>query len=297
MSDKIKLKDLFSGLQKQIEARFSTNREFIKHPGSKGDSLENVWIEWLREYLPNRYCVDKAFVIDSKGQLSHQLDLVIYDQHFTPFVFKQDGISYIPAEGVYAVFEVKPDLKGSVKVKNESISYIEYAGRKIASVRNLHRTTTSIIDRGHKNPPRPLTKIIGGLLAVEGNISHKTVEKQLKSLKSLETIDMGCAVSAGSFYVNYEGKEEPSPNDLNGIVKDLFEQNKFEEMEQLFEKRISDYYKTRSVHEIEFSEPGHSLVTFFLQLSRYLQQSIGSVAAIDLGAYAKAVKFEIDEEL
>ncbi len=297
MSDRIKLKDLFSGLQKQIEARFSTNRKFIKHPGSKGDSLENVWIEWLREYLPNRYCVDKAFVIDSKGQLSHQLDLVIYDQHFTPFVFKQDGISYIPAEGVYAVFEVKPDLKGSVKVKNESISYIEYAGRKIASVRNLRRTSTGIIDRGYKYPPRPLTKIIGGLLAVESNISQKTIEKQLKSLKPLETFDMGCAVAGGSFYVDYEGKEEPLPNDLDKTVRDLFEQNKLKEIEHLFEKRISDYYKTRSMHEIEFSEPEHSLVTFFLQLSRYLQQSIGSVAAIDLGAYAKAVKFEIDEEL
>jgi Domain of unknown function (DUF6602) len=297
MSEKIKLKDLFSGLQKQIEARFSTNRKFIKHSGSKGDSLENVWIDWLREYLPNRYCVDKAFVIDSKGQLSHQLDLVIYDQHFTPFVFKQDGISYIPVEGVYAVFEVKPDIKGSVKVKNESISYIKYAGRKIASVRKLHRTSTSIIDRGHKHPPRPLTKIIGGLLAVESNMSHKTVEKQLKSLKPLETFDMGCAVAAGSFYLNYEGKESPPPNDLNRIVKGLFEQNKFKEIEQLLEKRISDYYDTRSIQEIEFSQPEHSLVTFFLQLSRYLQQSIGSVAAIDLGAYAKAVKFEIDEEL
>ena len=297
MSDKIKLKDLFSGLQKQIEVRFSTNREFIKHPGSKGDSLENVWIEWLREYLPNRYCVDKAFVIDSKGKLSHQLDLVIYDQHFTPFVFKQDGVSYIPVEGVYAVFEVKPDLKGSVKVKNDSISYIEYAGRKIASVRKLHRTSTSIIDRGHKYPPRPLTKIIGGLLSVESNISNKTVEKQLKSLKPLESIDMGCAVSAGSFYLNYEGIENPPPNDLNRIVKDLFDQNKFKEIEKLLEKGISDYYTTRSIQEIEFSVPELSLVTFFLQLSRYLQQSIGTVAAIDLGAYAKAVKFEIDEEL
>jgi hypothetical protein len=268
MSDKIKLKDLFSGLQKQIEVRFSTNREFIKHPGSKGDSLENVWIEWLREYLPNRYCVDKAFVIDSKGQLSHQLDLVIYDQHFTPFVFKQDGVSYIPAEGVYAVFEVKPEINKG---------YIEYAGEKIGSVRKLYRTSTNIIDRGKTYDPRPLTKIIGGILAIESTISNDTMEKHLKSLKDSESFDMGCAVITGSFYVELEGREDPDIQDFN--------------------KRITNYYKDRVVKNIEFSQPEHSLVTFFLQLSRYLQQSIGSVAAIDLGAYAKAVKFEIDEEL
>lgn len=297
MSEKINLKDLFSGLQKQVEARFSTNRKFIKHPGSKGDSLENVWIDWLREYLPNRYCVDKAFVIDCKGQLSHQLDLVIYDQHFTPFVFRQDGVTYIPAEGVYAVFEVKPDLNGSVKVKGESISYIEYAGRKVASVRKLHRTSTNIIDRGHKNPPRPLTKIIGGLLAIDSSISLKTVEKHLRALKSLESLDMGCAVAEGSFYLNYEGTEDPSPDEIRKVVNDLFHQDKSSEIEQLFEKRIFNYYQKRFVQEVEFSSKEHSLVTFFLQLSRYLQQSIGSVAAIDLNAYAKSIKFEIDEEI
>jgi hypothetical protein len=30
---------------------------------------------------------------------------------------------------------------------------------------------------------------------------------------------------------------------------------------------------------------------------RYLQQSIGTVAAIDLGEYAKAINLEIDEDL
>ncbi len=268
MSEKIELKNLFAGLQRQVEARFSTNREFIKHPGSKGDSLENVWINWLREYLPNRYCVDKAFIIDSNGNLSHQLDLVIYDQHFTPFVFKQDGISYIPAEGVYAVFEVKPEI---------TKEYIEYAGKKIESVRKLFRTSTNIIDRGKSYDPRPLTKIVGGLLAIDSSISLGTVEKHIKSLNNLETFDMGCAITKGSFYVEYDGKE------------DLDIQN--------FNERIMTYYNERMINNIEFSKSEYSLVTFFLQLSRYLQQSIGSVAAIDLNAYAKSIKFEIDEEI
>ncbi|MCC6369947.1 MAG: hypothetical protein IT236_02955, partial [Bacteroidia bacterium] len=223
----------------------------------------------LRKYLPNRYCVDKAIVIDSNGDLSHQLDLVIYDQQYTPFVFSQNGIHYIPAEGVYAVFEVKPDFQ----------SNIEYAGEKIESVRRLKRTSVKIINAGKEQEARPLTKILGGILASTNSYAenNKTIEQHLKSLKGLQTIEMGCAVDYGSFYVNYKGEEEIKNAD--------------------FQARILNYYNERTFDRLEFSKNDNSLVTFFLQLTRYLQQSIGTVAAIDLNAYAKAVGFTIDEKI
>lgn len=270
MSGKADLKKMFGGLQKQMTAQLNANRDIIKHPGSKGDSLENAWIDWLKVYLPNRYCVDKAIIIDSKGNLSDQIDLVIYDQHFTPFVFQQNGVSYIPAEGVYAVFEVKPNIKKG---------YIKYAGDKIASVRKLHRTSTNIIDRGVRRDPSTLTKIVGGILAIDSDVTDKTIAKHLrdKTNSGLNSIDMGCAISFGSFYVDYNGSEDNSILDHN--------------------KRINEYYNLRTVNDVEFSKKSNSLVTFFLQLTRYLQQSIGTVAAIDLGAYADAINFDLDEEL
>lgn len=278
MKNSIVLGDLFSSLQNQMVAQLSTNRDFIGHPTSKGDSLENTWIEWLRKYLPNRYSVDKAIIIDSLGNLSDQIDLVIYDQQYTPFVLTQNGIHYIPAEGVYAVFEVKPDLQGNIQVQGESISYIEYAGRKIESVRKLKRTSTNIIDRGKKFDPRPLTKIIGGILTSSNEIRKvETIEAHLKSLKGLKAIDMGCAVTYGSFYIDFEGDEIPT--------------------ESNFEKRINDYYTSRVIKSVEFSKPETSLVTFFFQLMRYLQQTIGTVAAIDLNEYSKAINYSIDEKL
>jgi hypothetical protein len=278
MKNSVILSDLFSSLQNQMVAQLSTNRDFIGHPTSKGDSLENTWIEWLRKYLPNRYSVDKAIIIDSLGNLSDQIDLVIYDQQYTPFVLTQNGVHYIPAEGVYAVFEVKPDLQGSVQIQGESISYIEYAGRKIESVRKLKRTSTNIIDRGKKFPPRPLTKIIGGILTSSNEIKKtETIEAHLKALKGLKSIDMGCAVTYGSFYIDFEGEELDS--------------------ESNFEKRINDYYESRVIKSVEFSKPETSLVTFFFQLMRYLQQSIGTVAAIDLNEYSKAINYSIDEKL
>lgn len=278
---KIELKQLFEGLQNQMISQLSTNKQFIEHPGSKGDALENAWIEWLQKYLPNRYSVDKAIVIDHKGNTSHQIDIVIYDNWFTPFVFSQNGFHYIPAEGVYAVFEVKPDIKGSVEVRGKSQSYIQYASEKIESVRILERTSTSMINSGEKLRARPLTKIVGGFLATTNGYSqNKTIENHIKKASSFKGIDIGCIADFGSFHIDYDGEEDTTlknPED--------------------FQKRYSDYYKNRKFSEIRFSDKENSLVSFFLQLTRYLQQAIGTIPAIDLNAYSSAIGFTIDEKI
>lgn len=275
MSKKVDLKGLFNGLQSQMISEMKTNREFIEHSTTKGDAFEDIWIDYLKAYLPNRYCVDKAIIIDSKGNQSMQIDLVIYDQTYTPFVFIQKNTKYIPAEGVYAVFEVKSDLNKK---------YILYAGDKIESVRKLFRTSASIIDRGQKRDPISLTKILGGILSFESKIkTDDTIEKHIKSLKGLKSIDIGCAVNYKSFYVDY-------------IKDDSILKSKADSAE-IYNKQFLDFYKDRTFDTIEFSYKYNSLVTFFLQLSRYLQQSIGTVAAIDLSEYAKAINFEIDEEI
>lgn len=274
--NKIDLKQLFEGLQNQMVAQLNTNREFITHPGSKGDSLENAWIEWLQKYLPNRYSVDKAIVIDHEGNTSHQIDIVIYDNWFTPFIFSQNGFHYIPAEGVYAIFEVKPDIQGNVGDK----SYIEYAAEKIESVRILKRTSTDMINSGRVTPARQLTKIIGGILSSTNSFTHKnndTIKQHLSEQQGLKSIDIGCIADYGFFYVDYNGEEDDK--EIN------------------FNTRIVDYYKNRSIENITFSNSENSLVSFFLQLTNYLQQAIGTIPAIDLNAYSKTIDFKIDKKL
>lgn len=269
MSNKIDISELFKGLQNQMVAQLNTNREFIEHPGSKGDSLENAWIDWLRKYLPNRYCVDKAIVIDHEGNTSQQIDIVIYDNWFTPFIFNQNGFYYIPAEGVYAVFEVKPDIDGN----------IEYAAEKIESVRKLKREAASFINGGKKFDPRPLTKIVGGILTSTNSLTHKnndTITGHIKALTSLRTIDMGCIADYGSFYVDY------TPND---------------EIEIVGQDAYLKFYSDRKFNLVKFSEANHSMVTFFMQLTRYLQQAIGTIPAINLNEYLKNIGEKIDEQI
>ena len=62
--DGLNLHSIFLNLQKQMIQKLSSNREIIFHPTAKGDASEINWIEWLKTYLPRRYEVDKAFIID-----------------------------------------------------------------------------------------------------------------------------------------------------------------------------------------------------------------------------------------
>jgi len=271
----VDLKLLFHGMQSQMSAQLNTSREFIEHPGSKGDALENAWIEWLRKYLPNRYCVDKAIVIDHEGNTSHQMDIVIYDHWFTPFIFNQNGFYYIPAEGVYAVFEVKPDIQGNVENK----TYIAYAGEKIESVRVLKREAASFINGGQKYPPRPLTKIIGGILCSTNSFTKRnnnTIIRHLQSLRDLKSIDFGCIADYGSFYINYTPDEE-----IKDVGQDAY----------------LAFYSKRKFNKIEFSKAEHSFVTFFMQLTRYLQQAIGTIPAINLNAYLENIDERVGEQI
>lgn len=97
----------------------------------------------------------------------------------------------------------------------------------------------------------------------------------MSEIFSLKTLDMGCVVEKGGFFIDYDGEENIKISDAN--------------------KRIIDYYDTRIFKSLEVNPKEKSLVAFFLQLSRYLQQSIGTVAAIDFNAYGNSLGIKIDQ--
>ena len=272
---KVELKDLFASMENQMSAQLSTNRNHIEHTGSKGDALENAWIEWLRKYLPNRYSVDKAIVIDYEGNVSHQIDVVIYDNWYTPFIFTQNGFHYIPAEGVYAIFEVKPDISGFSDKKHN----IAYTGEKIESVRKLNRGSAKFINGGKSWGPRPLTKIVGGILTSTKSgdrTNNDTLIKHFKTQLGFKSIDIGCIADYGSFYIDYSPKSEIQNNG---------------------QEAYTEYYENRGYSDSRFSAPENSFVTFFMQLTRHLQQSIGTIPAINLNKYLENIGEKVDEHI
>jgi hypothetical protein len=187
------LSKLLAGLHDDIQQRLATARKALAHPGTKGDASEHVWLQLLQTYLPQRYQAATAHVVDSNGLFSEQIDVVVFDRQYSPFIFHFEGQTIIPAESVYAVFEAKQTINAHL---------IDYAQEKVASVRRLHRTSLPIPHAGGTYPPKPLPHIFGGVLTFESEWSPALGQPLLDALGKAgpeERLDIGCIAAHGMF--------------------------------------------------------------------------------------------------
>lgn len=187
------LRRAFENDQTLLKVLLAQASESVTHAGTAGAVAESHWIRLLRRYLPERYSIDTAIVIDSLGRTSDQIDVVIFDKHYTPTLLDQENHRYVPVEAVYAVLEVKPELNAN---------YLEYAGRKARSVRRLTRTSIAITHAGGAFPPRPLFGIVAGLVALRGGWKGglgQPFKNAHKKLTGQRVVNCGCALESGSF--------------------------------------------------------------------------------------------------
>lgn len=188
------LRNAFIDVQSELELKLRRASNSIDHAGTQGSVNEQHWAEVLRAYLPKRYEVATGFVIDSDGARSEQIDVVIFDKHFTPTLLDQQNHRYIPAEAVYAVFEAKPHIDKA---------YLVYAGEKAASVRRLRRTSIEITHAGGVYAARALFPIVAGILGARADWSDGLGDNFRRNLPTIpdEQLQCGCALKHGMFDV------------------------------------------------------------------------------------------------
>jgi hypothetical protein len=189
----VDISKLFSGLQGKLVASLATYRKVVEHPGDKGTASEVDWVRLFRDHLPNRYSAAKATVIDSNGASSQSIDIVIFDRHFSFLQMESGGQIYVPAEAVYAVFEVKQSVNRG---------HFLYAGEKAASVRALHRTSASTTDIRGETPKKEPIRILAGLLALSSDwapLAGEAARSALNEQSDPQMIDICCALDAGAW--------------------------------------------------------------------------------------------------
>lgn len=191
------LRDLFFALQSDLESDLETGRKVITHPGAKGSATEKGWRKMLDKHLPGRYCVSKAFVIDSNGAMSDEIDLVIHDHQYSPLLFEHHGALYVPAESVYAVFEIKQTLDA----RN-----LRYAIEKASSVRRLERTSVSF-PHASGVAQKPPSEILAGFLCLKSTRSaplHASLRTALEAAPREGRLDLVCSLQNATADVTYD---------------------------------------------------------------------------------------------
>lgn len=200
---------LLDELNASVTTDLQRARKTLGHPTDLGDATEEIWIELFNKYLPRRYHAIKATVVDSAGNFSEQIDVVIHDRHYTPLVFTFKDKHVVPAESVYAVFEAKQDMNAS---------HIGYAQKKIASVRRLHRTSLPVPTIDGTKKAKELTPVLGGILTLSCKwhpVFGGTMLAYLEAGQGDERLDAGCVADNGNVWFNPDGSyslvEETKP--------------------------------------------------------------------------------------
>jgi hypothetical protein len=202
------LTNVLGGIHEDVSQRLGTARRTLGHSVTLGDASETAWLELLTSYLPKRYEAAKAHVVDSKGEFSQQIDIVIFDRQYSPFVFHYQGQNVIPAESVYAVFETKQILNARM---------VAYGQEKVESVRKLHRTSLPIPSAGGILPAKKLHPILGGLLGVDtawGDPFGEQLVASLSQAGELRRLDLGCVAAHGIFTTDAEGMPALTPHKM-----------------------------------------------------------------------------------
>jgi hypothetical protein len=177
-SGQLDLQDVFARLQHRLLADLSIARLF-EHASTNGAATELQWINLFHAFLPSRYRAASAFIINSRGRRSRQIDIAIYDQHSALPLFPHETAVHVPIESVYAVFEVKPTF---------SKQWFRDAAEKIESVRALSRARTPHL---------------AGILAASSVWTPKAfrtnLPEALAEIPRAQRLTIGCALDQGAF--------------------------------------------------------------------------------------------------
>jgi hypothetical protein len=238
----------YAAKEKELSARLGLGGQLTDHGSIVGAGTEHGWYGFLTGFLPRRYGAATGKVVDSRGHQSEQVDLIVYDAFYSPLLFIVGESTFVPAESVYAVFEVKQTLNKD---------HLDAAAQKAESVRRLHRTSAFIPNQfGKKDLRKDLDDlpILAGILTSGSQWQtpyHDVLYGHLSAQPLARAIDLGCALGDGAF----DTKRDP----------------------------VS---AGRGLRELTVSVPDRSLSYFTMKLLHKLQQ-LGTVGAIDYEAYAE----------
>lgn len=117
--------------------------EVPNHYPTGGSYRETVWESLFKMVVPRKYCIEQGvFIIDAFGHKSMEVDLAVFDELYTPYIFNYGKIKFIPIEAVAAVVQCKSEFmnKNAIDDWEKSISSL------ITSMDSVARMANAMVD-------------------------------------------------------------------------------------------------------------------------------------------------------
>lgn len=109
------------------------------HGPTIGGFREDIWREMFEQIVPKKFVIEQSvFIIDSGGRVSNEVDLAIFDETYTPYIFRYGRLKFIPIEAVAVAIECKSTSLEQEKLKNwaESVMALKTASNSYTRIYN-----------------------------------------------------------------------------------------------------------------------------------------------------------------
>lgn len=142
-----------------------------QHSGLTGEGREDdVRDRLLRPLLPKRYGLGRGEVFAASGETSKQVDIVIYDDLFSPIFLGGGSAQAFPCESVFGTIEVKSTLNGrELKGAIENIRSVKRLPRQASTPGDVvPGGELSLGDGLAYTNEGPMNPYVGYILALRG---------------------------------------------------------------------------------------------------------------------------------
>ncbi|MEX0966102.1 MAG: DUF6602 domain-containing protein [Bacteroidia bacterium] len=112
------IKDYSTALIKGFYERVISTKE-LRHKLNKGEIRELFLNELLSNFITEQFGIGTGIIVDSYGNQSHQIDVILYDNRILPPMIKNSNLGVYPLESVLAVIEVKSSISRQIILDTE----------------------------------------------------------------------------------------------------------------------------------------------------------------------------------
>lgn len=117
--------------------------KYKNHGSTIGGFREDIWRELFVQMVPKKFVVEQSvFIMDSNGQVSPEVDLVIFDEIYTPYIFRKGRLKFIPIEAVAVAVECKSSSAcyDRLKIWTNTIKQLKTSPRSVARMHSYIAT-------------------------------------------------------------------------------------------------------------------------------------------------------------
>ena len=133
------IKENYLKMERELVTQLNYN--VGNHSPTAGSNREEIWADFFRRIVPKKFNIARSvFIIDSKRNVSKEVDIAIYDDQYTPYIFNYGLIKFIPVEAVTAVVQCKSKRLSSKILKE----WTEYINKLETSKDSIARLATNV---------------------------------------------------------------------------------------------------------------------------------------------------------